>query len=366
MSKRPVIGITLGDPAGIGPEIVLGALRDGEVYDRCIPVVIGHEGILRRVSNASGVSAGEIVTVESPRKATGDRGKVEVVHVETPGMDDIEPGVISAEGGAAANAFIERACELGLAGEIDAITTTPINKESLRAAGIEHIGHTEMLACYLDQRDDASDGILRRSSVACPRMLRGKEPPEASAASGLSPLTLFITQNMRIFFLSRHYSLRQAIDYITADRVYDFIRRVHSAMTDFGFVNPRIGLAALNPHASDGGQFGTEERDHLIPAARRAREEGIDVSDPIGADSVFNMALEGRFDCVISLYHDQGHIAAKTRDFHGTVTATLGLPVLRTSVDHGTAFDIAWKGVANPISMKMAILAAVDMLEKRA
>ena len=329
--SRPVIGITLGDPAGIGPEIVLGALADGEVCDRCIPVVIGHAGVLRRVSKASGVSAGEIVTVDSPRAATGDKGKVEVLHVETPGMDDIRPGVISAEGGAAANAFVKRACELGLAGEIDAITTTPINKEALRAAGIEHIGHTEMLASYL---------------------------------SASHPLTLFITQNMRIFFLSRHYSLREAIDYITADRVHDFIRRVHSTMTDFGFASPKIGLAALNPHASDGGQFGTEERDHLIPAAKRAREEGIDVSDPIGADSVFNMALEDRFDCVISLYHDQGHIAAKTRDFHGTVTATLGLPVLRTSVDHGTAFDIAWRGIANPISMKLAILAAVDMLEK--
>lgn len=346
MGNRPVIGITLGDPAGIGPEIVLGALRDGEVHDRCIPVVIGHEGILRRVAKTSGVSAGEIVTVDSPRSAAGDKGKVEVVHVETPGMDDIVSGVVSAEGGAAANAFIKRACELGLAGEIDAITTAPINKESLRAAGVEHIGHTEMLAEYL--RSDASDARLSHRSSAA------------------APLTLFITQNMRIFFLSRHYSLRQAIDYINADRVYDFIRRVHNAMTDFGFTNPRIGLAALNPHASDGGQFGTEERDHLIPAAKRAREEGINVTDPIGADSVFNMALEGRFDCVISLYHDQGHIAAKTRDFHGTVTATLGLPVLRTSVDHGTAFDIAWHGVANPISMKMAILAAVDMLAKGA
>ena len=127
-------------------------------------------------------------------------------------------------------------------------------------------------------------------------------------------------------------------------------------------MSPRIGLAALNPHASDGGQFGTEERDHLIPAAERARKDGIDVSDPIGADSVFNMALEGRFDCAISLYHDQGHIAAKTRDFHGTVTATLGLPVLRTSVDHGTALDIAWKGIANSTGMKKAILAAVEML----
>jgi len=130
-----------------------------------------------------------------------------------------------------------------------------------------------------------------------------------------------------------------------------------------GSANPSIGLAALNPHASDGGQFGDEEARHLIPAARRAREDGIDCSDPIGADSIFNMALEGRFDCVISLYHDQGHIAAKTRDFYGTVTATLNLPVLRTSVDHGTALDIAWQGIANPVSMKTAILAAVDLLK---
>jgi 4-hydroxythreonine-4-phosphate dehydrogenase len=329
--ERPIIGITLGDPAGIGPEIVLGALADGEVYERCVPVVIGHAGVLRRCSAASGVSAGEIVTIESPKAASGVKGRVEVVHVETDGMLDICPGTLSADAGAAADAFVRRACELGLTGEIDAITTTPINKEALRLAGVPHIGHTEMLAAYLDSPN---------------------------------PLTLFVTENMRIFFLSRHFSLRDAIDYITAERVYEFIRRVHSAMTDLGFAQSRIGLAALNPHASDGGQFGTEERDHLIPAAARAREEGINVTDPIGADSVFNMALECKLDCVISLYHDQGHIAAKTRDFHGTVTATLGLKILRTSVDHGTAFDIAWKGIANPISMKMAILAAVEMLEK--
>ncbi len=324
-----MIGITLGDPAGIGPEIVLGALADGEVCEKCVPVVIGNERLLRRCSKASGVSTGEIITIDSARSAKGEKGIIELIDVETPGMDEILPGVISVNGGTAADAFVRRACELGLAGEIDAIATTPINKEALRAAGIAHIGHTEMLATYLNAPN---------------------------------PLTLFITENMRIFFLSRHYSLRQAIDYIAADSVYDFICRVHSTMTDFGFVSPKIGLAALNPHASDGGQFGSEERDHLIPAAARARKDGIDVTDPIGADSVFNMALEGKFDCVISLYHDQGHIAAKTRDFYGTVTATLGLPVLRTSVDHGTAFDIAWKGIANPISMKMAIIAAVNML----
>jgi 4-hydroxythreonine-4-phosphate dehydrogenase len=331
LNAKPIIGITLGDPAGIGPEIVLGALESKELYEKCVPVVIGHAGVLRRCTEAIGKTT-PIEAINSPSDAKGVIGTVEVVHVETPGMQDIEPGKLSADAGLAANAFIKKACELGLAGDIGAIATTPINKESLRLAQIEHIGHTEMLAAYLDSPN---------------------------------PLTLFITENMRIFFLSRHLSLRQAIDYITVGRVHGFIRRVHEEMTSFGFEKPTIGLAALNPHASDGGQFGDEEEKYLAPAAQLALEEGIRVSDPIGADSVFNMALEGKFDCVISLYHDQGHIAAKTRDFYGTVTATLGLPVLRTSVDHGTALDIAWKGIANPVSMKAAILAAAEMLAQR-
>lgn len=294
--------------------------------------MIGHAGLLRRCVESIDLAGVDVEVISSPMAAKG-RNAIEVIHVEAAGMLDIRPGELSADAGGASDLFLRKACELGLAGEIDAFATAPINKEALRLAGIPHIGHTEMLAAYLNVED--------------------------------SPLTLFLTGNMRIFFLSRHLSLRGAIDYITADRVCEFIRRVHFAMTEFGFANPRIGLAALNPHASDGGQFGDEERIHLLPAAEQARAEGIDVSSPIGADSVFNMAVEGKFDCVISLYHDQGHIAAKTRDFHGTVTATLGLPVLRTSVDHGTAFDIAWKGAANSISMKMATLAAVDLLSKK-
>lgn len=325
---RPVIGITLGDPAGIGPEIVLGALKSRDLYEACVPVVVGNVEILRRCAQTVGVDTGPIEVVDNPRNAAGRLGAVEVVDVEVPGIDRLVPGEISREAGAASEAFIKRACYLGLAGQIDAITTAPINKESLRMADIEHIGHTEMLAAYL---------------------------------GSANPLTMFVTENMRIFFLSRHLSLRQAVDYVTEGRVYDFIKLVHAAMTDFGFNDPQIGLAALNPHSSDGGQFGTEEAQHLTPAARRARAEGINCTDPIGADSVFNMALEGKFDCVISLYHDQGHIAAKTRDFYGTVTATLNLPVLRTSVDHGTALDIAWKGVANSVSMAAAVLAGANL-----
>jgi len=326
---RPVVAVTLGDPAGIGPEIVLGALASKELYDACIPVVIGNVEIIRRCSESAGIKSGRIEVLDSPRKARGELGVVEVLQVELPEADLIQPGKISREAGAASEAFIRRACELGLAGQIDVICTAPINKEALRLAGVEHIGHTEMLAAYLGSQN---------------------------------PLTMFMTENMRIFILSRHLSLRDAVDYVTGERVYAFIKQVHTAMTNFGFRSPSIGLAALNPHAGDGNQFGTEEAEHLIPAAQKARQEGMQCSDPIGADSVFNMALEGKFDCVISLYHDQGHIAAKTRDFYGTVTATLNLPVLRTSVDHGTALDIAWRGIASPVSMKAAIHAAAELM----
>jgi len=317
-TDSPIIGVTMGDPAGIGPEIVLHAVSDPEVSACCRPIVIGHRPTLLRCAAAAGKQL--------------DLSNLRVVDVETADIESLRPGVVSREAGLAAEAYVRQACRLALSGEIDAIATAPINKESLRLAGVEAIGHTEMLAAYFNSPD---------------------------------PLTLFITERMRIFFLSRHLSLRRALDFITEERVYAFVGRVHQAMAGLGFDKPSIGLAALNPHASDGGQFGDEEARFLIPAARRARESGIDCSDPIGADSIFHLALEGRFDCVIALYHDQGHIAAKTRDFYGTVTATLGLPVLRTSVDHGSALDIAWKGLANPVSMKRAIVAAADMLCRR-
>ena len=272
----------MGDPAGIGPEVVLGALRSEEVYRRSIPIVIGSVDVLRRLG-------AKPVAIEGPDCAVGESGKVEVIDVAVPGLETVEPGKVQAVGGLAADAFIRKACELALERQIDAISTAPISKESLRAAGIEGIGHTELLSEYLNV-------------------------PE--------PLTLFLTENMRIFFLSRHLSLRKAIDYITQERLLDFISRADSAMKELGFPKPRIAVAALNPHASDGGQFGNEEAEMISPAITEAREKGIHVSGPIGADSVFHQALEGRFDCVISLYHDQGHIAAKTRDFFRTVTAT--------------------------------------------
>lgn len=330
--KRPIVAVTMGDPAGIGPEVVLGALRSTEVYRRALPVVIGSVEALRRCAERVGGSIPYLLSVEGPEDAEGCHGRVEVLDVTTPGIESVEPSLVQGPAGTAADAYIRRACELASEERIDAISTAPISKESLRAAGIRGIGHTELLAEYLKSPD---------------------------------PLTLFITENMRIFFLSRHLSLRQAIDYISEERLLSIIRRVDAAMRDLGFASSSIAVAALNPHASDGGQFGEEEATHIVPAIEKAQGEGINVVGPVGADSVFHQALEGRYDCVISLYHDQGHIAAKTRNFFRTVTATLGLPILRTSVDHGTGFDIAWQGKANPVSMEAAILAAADMLQRR-
>lgn len=330
-TRKPIIAITIGDPAGIGPEIVLDSLTSKAVYDKCIPVVIGSIDLLRRCSGEVGIEGIILNPIDEPAQADGTVGRVDIIDVPVPGMDTLKPGVVQVAGGLASDAYIRRACDLARQGQIDAISTAPINKESLRAAGIEGIGHTEMLAKYLDAPN---------------------------------PLTLFVTENMRIFFLSRHLSLRKAIEYITIDRVYDMIGRVNSVMQKFGFPQPKIAVAALNPHSSDGGQFGDEEENILIPAIRRSIEDGVDVMGPMGADSVFHQALEGRYDCVISLYHDQGHIASKTRDFFRTVTATLGLPVLRTSVDHGTGFDIAWQGKASSVSMEAAILATCDFLSR--
>lgn len=287
--KKPRIGITVGDPAGIGPEIVRETIASAEILAACEPVVFGltnEPDILKR-----GVRYGEV----------------------------------SAAGGEEAWIAIKNAVDAFYRGEIDAIATAPLNKESLKAAGVPYIGHTEIFAGLTNTED---------------------------------PLTMFETLNLRTFFLSRHVSLRQACDMVTEDRVYRYLVRCANALTKtLGIENPSIAVAGLNPHCGEHGLFGTEE-EALYPAIERAKAEGIRAFGPIGADSVFHQAKTGRFDAVLSLYHDQGHIACKTLDFDRTISLTLGLPFLRTSVDHGTAFDIAGKGLASAVSMKEAVLVA--------
>jgi 4-hydroxythreonine-4-phosphate dehydrogenase len=220
-----------------------------------------------------------------------------------------------------------------MSGLVDAIATTPINKESIKAAKIDFIGHTEMLA----------------------------------ALTGVNnPMTMFQTRNLRVFFFSRHLSLRQACDAITKDRLVECLQECDHALRRLKESSRKIAVAGLNPHCGEHGLFGSEEGREIEPAIAEARKLGIDAVGPVSADSVFHQALQGRFDAVLSLYHDQGHIATKTLDFERTISVTLGLPFIRTSVDHGTAFDIAGQGKASAVSMIEAIrLAAVYSFKYR-
>ncbi|MGL4986106.1 MAG: 4-hydroxythreonine-4-phosphate dehydrogenase PdxA [Treponemataceae bacterium] len=290
--NKPKIGITVGDAAGIGPEIVIKAIASPLVTDICHPTVYG--------------------SVES--------------------LQSSQMGKVSAQCGKKAFEAIQAATKDALEGNIDAVVTAPINKESLKAANIPHIGHTEIFAALTNTQN---------------------------------PLTMFATLGLRVFFLTRHISLRQACDMITIERLIDYLCLCnHELQSSLGIQNPHIAVAGLNPHCGEHGLFGSEEH-AICQAVQKAKQQGINATGPIAADSVFHLAKKGKFDAVLSLYHDQGHIACKTLDFERTISLTLGLPFLRTSVDHGTAFDIAGRGIASEISMIEAIKVATVILQKK-
>jgi 4-hydroxythreonine-4-phosphate dehydrogenase len=306
-ASRPTVALTLGDPAGIGPEIMAKALAEGSCYDEIVPVVVGDRGVLAQVVEGCGLEL-DVRTIDAPGDARGERGTVDLVDLDN--MGEVRFGEIDADHGRAALQWIEHACGLARDGDVEGLVTGPINKEAAKAGGLKFPGHTELLADLL-----------------------GADPDDV--------FTMFVVGKLRIFFLTRHLSLRDAIDALEQEKVRNGIVRVDELLGDLGVGEPRIALAALNPHAGEGGMMGDEEIRVLRPAVERAAGEGIDVVGPVPADAVFHQGHEGRFDGVIALYHDQGHIASKTLDFFGTVSATLGLPVIRTSVDHGTAFDLA-------------------------
>ncbi len=322
--RKPLIGIPMGDPAGVGPEIAVKALTDEALYAACRPLLVGDRRVVEQACALCGLHA-NIRVLDSPSEGAYQLGTVDLIDLDNVDVSDLEFGQPQAMCGRAAFQYIAKAAELALAGSIDALATTPINKESLRAADVPYIGHTEILA----------------------------------SLSGVSdPLTMFEVSGMRVFFLSRHVSLRKACDLVTKDRVLDYIIRCTAALGKLGVREGKMAVAGLNPHSGEHGLFGTEEGDEIQPAIREAQARGYDVEGPIGADSVFHLALTGRFNAVLSLYHDQGHIATKTLDFERTIAITNGLPFLRTSVDHGTAFDIAGQGKASAVSMVEAILLA--------
>jgi 4-hydroxythreonine-4-phosphate dehydrogenase len=236
-------------------------------------------------------------------------------------MKDFKLGQVDAMCGQAAFDYIKKSVELSDIDEIDAIATTPINKESLKAAGVPFIGHTEIFGSLSNTND---------------------------------PLTMFEIEKMRVFFLSRHVSLRQAIDMVKQERLEDYIKRSFEALKRLG-VEGTLAVAGLNPHSGENGLFGREEMDEIVPAIKNMQDQGYDVIGPVPADSIFAIGLSGKWAAILSLYHDQGHIATKTYDFHRTISITNGMPFLRTSVDHGTAMDIAGQNMANEISMVEAI-----------
>jgi len=318
--KKPTVAITIGDPAGIGPEIALKAVQSNELRELSDLLIIGSKDLLLEQCRL-------FCTPELLSSLSSPSSNLRIIDVPMPEGPPPQFGQISAASGAVSYEYLKAAIALGKEREIDAIVTAPVHKESWRAGGVPHVGHTEALAELFDS---------------------GAE-------------TLFVVDDLRIFFLTRHVSLREAIDLITADRMLFLLRHARQALGWFGINQPRIAVAGLNPHAGDGGLFGDEEIKILAPAVKEARKEGIDAFGPLPADSVFHQCAEGQFDAVIALYHDQGHIAAKMRSFLGTVSVTTGLPVIRTSVDHGTAFDIAGKNQADPSSMVAAIKLAVNL-----
>lgn len=329
MDERPIIAISLGDPAGIGPEIVARALGDSTVREALRPLVFGDARVLERALKLVG-SGLEVAGRTRPAEARWEAERAEVLDLGNADPAAFEPGAVSALCGKAAWEALEAAATACLRGEAAALDTAPINKESIAVAGVPYIGHTEMLEAITGSAD---------------------------------PLTMFETLGLRVFFLSRHVSLSRACELVTKDRLLRYIERCLEALRGLGIPlggsnDAALAVAGLNPHCGEHGLFGDEEGREIEPAVAEARARGLSVLGPIGADSVFHQAKSGRYAAVLSLYHDQGHIATKTLDFDRTISLTLGLPFLRTSVDHGTAFDIAWKAEARAVSMVESLLVA--------
>ena len=325
--KKPIVAITMGDPAGIGPEVSAKALMDPGVHQRCTPVVIGSAQAMEAAHRLVG-SPRSVHAAHSLEEATERQGGVSVLDPQGLEIEGLIQGQVSAEAGKASVEWVLTAGELAREGQVQAIVTAPINKEACRLAGYEDIGHMEVF-----QRQTGAENVA----------------------------TMLMTDGLRVVHMTTHRSLRRACDFITRENVLSKLLLTYQSFKGWGFPSPRIGVAALNPHASDGGLIGDEEELQIAPAVQAARERGILAEGPVPADTVFNQAIDGVFDVVLAMYHDQGHIAIKVHNWEKSISVNLGLPFIRTSVDHGTAFDIAGKGIADHQSMLEAIRVAVDL-----
>lgn len=333
MDERLIIGITMGDPASIGPEITVKALANKEMYEKCRPIVIGDAEVMKAAVKIAGKDDIRINPVHSVGEALFTAGTIDVYDMGLVDMDHLERGKVSVMAGEAAFRYVEKVIQMAMAGEVDGTVTNAFNKEAINLAGHHYSGHTEV---YADM-------------------------------TGTKKYTMMLAhENIRVVHVSTHVSLREACDRVKKDRVLEVIRIAHQACKALGIEEPKIGVAGLNPHSGENGLFGKEEIEEIIPAIEEAAKEGIKVDGPVPPDTIFSKARGGWYDMVVAMYHDQGHIPLKLVGFVynqemrkwdavAGVNITLGLPIVRASVDHGTAFDQAGQGVANELSLINAI-----------
>lgn len=328
---RPIIAITMGDAAGIGPEVIVKALAHTDVYARCRPLVIGDAGRLEEAIALCALAL-RVARVPRPQSGTYAGGGVDCLDL---GLipKGLAFGVLSKVAGEAAYRYVEKATALAVAGEVDAICTAPLNKEALNLAGHHYPGHTELLAELT-------------------------ETPEVSL--------MLVARGLRVIHVTTHMGLLDAIAKIEPGIVGRTIERAHAVAMRAGIPNPRIAVCAINPHAGEGGLFGRgEEEAKILPAIETSRARGWNVEGPLPADTLFYRAGRGDFDIVVAMYHDQGHGPVKVMGVEHGVNVTVGLPVIRTSVDHGTAFDIAGRGVADERSMLESLRIAIELTATR-
>lgn len=342
MSKKPILGITMGDPASIGPEITVKALSDLAIYEKCSPIIIGDAAVMEAAVGIVGKNV-KINAVSDVKEAKFEFGTIDVYDMKLVDMDKLERGVVSAMAGNAAFQYVKKVIELAMNHEVDATVTNALNKEAMNLAGHHYSGHTEIYAEY----------------------------------TGTKKYTMMLAhENLRVVHVSTHVSLREACDRVKKDRVLEVIRIADQACKELGIKEPKIGVAGLNPHSGENGMFGREEIEEITPAIEAAKGEGIIVDGPVPPDTVFSKARGGWYDIVVAMYHDQGHIPLKVVGFVynqaeqkwdavAGVNITLGLPIIRASVDHGTAFDQVGKGVANELSLINAMDYAIRMSEGR-
>ncbi len=342
MKKRPIIAITMGDPAGIGAEIIVKALEKKEIYKRSKPLVIGSKDVIEDALRFIPSNL-KLNVVKDTKETKGEFGIIDLLDLKNIKLNEFNYGEVSAKAGKASLDYIYKGIDLAMKGLVDAIVTGPIHKEAIQAAGSPYVGHTEIFASLTKTKDYAM---------------------------------MLADNHLRVIHISTHVSLRKACDLVKKERILTVIHLANKALKDLGIKNPKIGVAGLNPHAGEGGLFGNEEIEEIIPAIEQAKKENIIVEGPIPPDTIFSKVIGGQYDIAVVMYHDQGHIPMKVTGFKynkttnrwssmSGVNVTVGLPIIRTSVDHGVAFGKAGEGRANEESMIEAIKMAIDFAQEK-